>query len=871
MATRGETKMNRMSFDLYSVSDCRARMLARNHFSFLHLIVLWIALLVVPGVVGAADLAVTAGHVLTPSATAPLAVVYDVTTNKYSRMSFTATDGIESFEKSFPTFAKAHSVPLFGFKPNRTYEITVTLTEFASSNTLELGTLFFTTDPLPADFPPLEVLLSDPDKMEPGYTLLPVRNRNPGGGGYTMLLDAVGDVVWYRRLNPGDLRQLPNGNLFYNFQGGAVEATLLGEVVRAWHPANTASTPLPDSIEVDSTDNHPVLFHHEVYPTEFGTVLTLDRVDRLVQGYPTSDTDPEAPTADTVVVDEPLVEFDLETGDILHYYSLVDMLDPRRIGYNSVAPTPPCPARNPECKADWVHDNAIIHDSSDDTYIVSLRHQDAVIKVRRATGELVWILGNHHGWSPEFEPYLLTPVGSPFEWQYHQHAPFITPEGTLLLFDNGNNRAMPFEVDPDTGEPVEPIADADNYSRAVEYLIDTENMTVRQVWESKGNAGVDIYTRFQSDADWMPETGNVLITFAGISYVDHVATSSDAVRIIEVDHNIPATTVFDLSIQAPPEPESLGYSTYRSERIADFYAHLAVDLVADKASPVGLDTVETVRFTATASRGSGTYDYRFLVRDPSGVWTEGQAYGNGDTFEWRPPDVGEWGIQARAKNVGSSALYEALTGRIFEVQANSPVSSVALVSDKASPVQLSAVSTVTFTASAVGGSGDYDYRFLVRDPSGVWTEGQAYGNGDTFAWTPPDIGSWAIQVRARNVGSTARWEALGGRIMEVLVDSPVSSVRLDSDKPGVLADLSTVGTVTFTASADGGSGAYDYQFLVRNPDREWTVVQAYGNGDTFKWTPPSAGRWGFQVRARNLLSSALFEARDQRVCIIRDR
>ena len=508
--------------------------------------------------------------------------------------------------------------------------------------------------------------MSQPDKMEPGYTLLWVGNRAPGARSYTMLLDHVGDVVWYQELDAGDIRQLPNGNLFYQFQGGAAEATLLGEIVRSWHPAGTTETPLPDSIEVDSPDDHPIFFHHEVFPTEHGTILTLDRVDRLVQGYPTSDTDPDAPTADTVVIDEPIVEFDMETGEILHYYSLVDMLDPRRIGFNSVAPQPPCPARNPECKADWVHDNAIIYDSSDDTYIVSLRHQDAVIKVRRATGELVWILGNHWGWSPEFEPYLLTPVGTPFVWQYHQHAPMLTPEGTLLLFDNGNNRAMPFEIDPDTGEPVEPIADADNFSRAVEYLIDPATMTVRQIWESKGNAGVDLYSRFISDADWLPETGNVLITFGGISFVDHVATNGNAVRIIEVDRNTPATTLFDLSIQAT-DPESPGYTVYRSERIADLYSHLTVALVADTPSPAQLGTVGTVRFTATATGGSGSYDYQFWVRDPSGNWAVVQLYGNGNTFDWAPPSAGNWVVAVGAKNLGSPAVSEADTARSFKV------------------------------------------------------------------------------------------------------------------------------------------------------------------------------------------------------------
>ena len=160
----------------------------------------------------------------------------------------------------------------------------------------------------------------------------------------------------------------------------------------------------------------------------------------------------------------------------------------------------------------------------------------------------------------------------------------LTPEGTLLLFDNGNNRAMPFEIDPDTGEPVEPIADADNFSRAVEYLIDPENMTVQQIWESNGNVGVDLYSGFISDADWLPETGNVLLTFGEISFEDHVATNGNAVRIIEVDRNTPATTLFDLSIQAT-ETESLGYTVYRSERIHDFYSDLKVVLSADQPSP----------------------------------------------------------------------------------------------------------------------------------------------------------------------------------------------------------------------------------------------------------------------------------------------
>ncbi len=194
---------------------------------------------------------------------------------------------------------------------------------------------------------------------------------------------------------------------------------------------------------------------------------------------------------------------------------------------------------------------------------------------------------------------------------------------------------------------------------------------------------------------------------------------------------------------------------------------LEVALSADKPSPAPLASVGTVTFTASASGGTGNYDYRFIVRDPFGVWTEGQDFGNGNIFEWTPPDVGRWVIQVRARNVGSTAKWEALTGRIFQVLTDTPVSSVTLEWDKENPANLSTVGNVTFTASASGGSGNYDYRFIVRDPQGVWTEGQAYGNGDTFEWAPPFAGRWGIQVRARNVGSPVRWDVLSGMVFVI--------------------------------------------------------------------------------------------------------
>ena len=141
-----------------------------------------------------------------------------------------------------------------------------------------------------------------------------------------------------------------------------------------------------------------------------------------------------------------------------------------------------------------------------------------MIKFSRATGDLIWILGDHYNWSPELQPYLLHPVNTPFRWQFAQHAPMMTGEGNLLLFDNGNNRALPFD-----GRPVVP--DEENFSRAVEFAIDEQNMEIEQVWEFGENITPQIYSRFISDADWQPTTGNVVVHFGGVSYVGHVSSS----------------------------------------------------------------------------------------------------------------------------------------------------------------------------------------------------------------------------------------------------------------------------------------------------------------------------------------------------------
>jgi hypothetical protein len=226
------------------------------------------------------------------------------------------------------------------------------------------------------------------------------------------------------------------------------------------------------------------------------------------------------------------------------------MLDPRRGGYGLF--------NNSQTLTDWSHSNAVLHDPRDDSIIVSVRNQDAVIKFGRTTGELEWILGPHDGWGPEFQQYLLTPVGEDFEWPYHTHAPMILPNGNLMVHDNGNFRARPF--DP-------PLANSENYTRgAVEFAINEETMEVSQVWQYGKDAEEILYTPIVGDADAQPLTDNVLMTFGSPSFVNGEQQSPPRSRIIEV--NRAGEVVFDLEVASSDGNRAI---VYRAERIPSMY------------------------------------------------------------------------------------------------------------------------------------------------------------------------------------------------------------------------------------------------------------------------------------------------------------
>jgi arylsulfate sulfotransferase len=491
-------------------------------------------------------LTISSGPAFMPASNAPLAGVLTLTTDQPSRVSVSVSDGTNTWARKFYDYRTAHFFPLLGFKPGRTNQITVTVHDKYGNEFTAPEPAVFITGPLPSDFPTIVLLESKPEKMEPGYTLSRLVNRNDNKA-YLSVVDSSGEVIWYSAVpTTSDVRQLENGDLFIPLTTNFVEINMLGNTVNTWV--------VPAGLTINL---------HDGVPTGHGTILYLNDASRVLTNFPTSASDSNAPTQTTSVLYNRIVEISATNASLLNLWSPIDVLDPRLLTYLTF---------DSHVALGWdiEHANALIEDPRDNSIIVSMRNQNLVFKFSRETGLLKWILGPHENWGPAFQQYLLTPVSTPFEWQYGQHAPMITPQGTLLLYDDGNVRASPFNPS---------VPDANNYSRAVEYEINEEKMEVSQVWDYGRTNADRLFTDRVGNADWLPQRGNVLINFGYIIYTNGFrpspfAPAATMVRIKEVTHEADPEVVFDLAYFDYGNTSSSyrGCFAYRSHRIPDLYS-----------------------------------------------------------------------------------------------------------------------------------------------------------------------------------------------------------------------------------------------------------------------------------------------------------
>lgn len=336
---------------------------------------------------------------------------------------------------------------------------------------------------------------------------------------FITIINADGQVLWFYEQTDfvWNVTWKPNtATLLYNVTGVNDTGGLIKEIDLDKNVIRELSTPENhhDTIEVDNT------FYFISNENRF----TL---------YPISETNPSLLQNQWVNGD---VIFQVDkSGNLIDAWHLFDIIDSTRLGYLGLVTL----QREGEEVRDWTHTNSVFVDH-DNTIVVSVRNQDAVIKFDR-NGNLKWIMGDHAQWKPEFEPYLLTPINLD-RWQYHQHAVERTSLGTWIMFDNHEFEAIPPE------NPKDALV-----SRCLEVMIHEDTMEVEKIWDYESS----LLNGFMGDCDQLPDTNNRLVTWSS------EFASGGETRLEEVTFD--KETVWEVIFGGTGFED--GYAVYRADRI----------------------------------------------------------------------------------------------------------------------------------------------------------------------------------------------------------------------------------------------------------------------------------------------------------------
>jgi len=495
-----------------------------------------------------------------PNYSVPLSAYLNFTTKEeFSSITINlkSNSGVQLF-KYDRSEKSENGFPLYFFHPDTEYKVYFELTGFKDKVLTYKDTLSWKSPSLPDDprsFPEIVVTKSEVGKMEEGYTLMNPRRRIPmsipGANelnksfGMLLAVDSDGTVVWYYKTDSriSDFDILPDGTISYMTQDSRLTIIdMMGNIKKSWYAEHRPEGEVDSAIAVDA-----LTFHHDATYLPNGNIAVLSSEYQEISNYFTSETDKNAPRKTQKVMGDVIKEF-TPSGKVVWEWNAYDYLDPFRIGYETFSEY--WERRGFPGVIDWSHANTILFNEDDDAYIINFRYQSALMEIDKKTKEINWIFGEPSGWSKNLQKKLIKLEGDS-EWFWHQHSPSLTPAGNILIFNNSNYHARPFE---------KPIDRLSTRSHAVEYKINEETFIAKEVWTSLNDADENIVSVAMGDVDYLPN-GNILAAYGAL-----VSDVTQWTMIREFERTIPANVVWELRLVPKDEQSKVGWTIFGAER-----------------------------------------------------------------------------------------------------------------------------------------------------------------------------------------------------------------------------------------------------------------------------------------------------------------
>jgi arylsulfate sulfotransferase len=507
---------------------------------------------VAPGVFATTNNIQVAQYTVSPAASANVSVQFGLTT----------TYGLTTWTQPTPASGGAVSLYVAGMKQSSPYHMRGVI-QFNDGSVFNDADQTFTTGALPTGtIPAISATTTAGMTPQSGVELL---DLILGAGTVSPLVvtDLAGNVLWNYNSTltagayPGPIKLLANGhflinNATSNSAGEAVSSTLeevdLGSNV-IWSMTSAQLNTALSAAPASCTECHVTILgtHHDVAILPSGHVIVLADTQQSVSG--------------TTV-----------TGDVV-----IDLGDMENVGGNNPSHTPqPVWAwnefnhldinRRPYNYPDWTHTNAVLYSSTDGNLIISIRHQNWLVKIDynsgAGAGDILWKMGAilSTDTTPEDTANftLLNADGTPdttaTDWFFAQHGPSFTTTNTtgqfgLILFDNGDDRGVAVVSGGTCGVTGQPAC----YSTVPLLNIDETAFTATLAF----NPTTPDYSYFGGDA-FVLKNGN-----AEYDECSNGSLAGESAAIFEVAQTSPPQTVWQMHIT--------GQYAYRGFRMPSLY------------------------------------------------------------------------------------------------------------------------------------------------------------------------------------------------------------------------------------------------------------------------------------------------------------
>jgi SpoIID/LytB domain len=258
-------------------------------------------------------------------------------------------------------------------------------------------------------------------------------------------------------------------------------------------------------------------------------------------------------------------------------------------------------------------------------------------------------------------------------------------------------------------------------------------------------------------------------------------------------------------------------------------------------------TGQTVTLNTTASSGSGSYIYKYVI-SLGGTTVSTVDYSNNAKLLYTVNSAGTYNITVYMKDALSSKDYDDMKTMTIQVY-NQPTMTYTSTQNS-----IFIGNTVNYTIGEVNGSGNAKYRFVVMNGSSTVAD-SGYLSSNTFSFKPTTAGNYQVVGYLKDSVSEKTYDVKNTLNLNVY-NPQIKTVNVS----GYFYERTALG---FYANSTGASpSGLSYRYEVYN-NGSIVASNTFSTSSTFSFTPAIAGTYTVKVYGKDALSTKVYDSMKQ--------